>query len=301
MMLARIKKAVGWVVVAATLGYLSYVLYRDWRFLTEQQFTPRYEIALFSFLLLIFYIPLLGAVWGIIVKRLGQNIQIRDAMRVRTVGDLARYLPGKVWFFLGRLSLAQKEGVEKPAGFFSILIEVLANLVAGILVFFLTLPFLNFSKLPNNIYLSFFFLPLGLVFLHPKVFSRLLNFGLRILKKKSIEIELKYSLILSVVFFYFILWFLVGFSLFLLSKSIYPLGWGMLLPFTAIYAISWVIGFLSFITPAGLGVREGVFTFLLSAYVPVPIAIILSILTRVVITVAEVAAALFLVKKKYFL
>jgi hypothetical protein len=51
-------------------------------------------------------------------------------------------------------------------------------------------------------------------------------------------------------------------------------------------------GFLVLIAPAGLGVREGVFTLILKTVVPEPLAIIAALVTRVWMTVGELTAAL---------
>jgi uncharacterized membrane protein YbhN (UPF0104 family) len=58
------------------------------------------------------------------------------------------------------------------------------------------------------------------------------------------------------------------------------------------YAISWMTGFLVLVSPAGLGVREGVFTLILKTVVPEPLAIIAALVTRVWMTLGELTAAL---------
>jgi glycosyltransferase 2 family protein len=52
------------------------------------------------------------------------------------------------------------------------------------------------------------------------------------------------------------------------------------------------VGYLSFITPSGLGVREGVLTALLALVYPLPVAIVASLLFRLMCTLGEFAAIL---------
>ncbi len=63
-----------------------------------------------------------------------------------------------------------------------------------------------------------------------------------------------------VVFFglYGASWLTYGFSHWLLANAITPLGADVLLPLSVALAVSWGVGFISVIAPAGLGVREGV-------------------------------------------
>ena len=61
-----------------------------------------------------------------------------------------------------------------------------------------------------------------------------------------------------------------------------------LLPVLAgIVNVSATVGFLVLIAPSGLGVREGVLAFLLSLYLPAPVAVTISLASRVWLTLAE--------------
>jgi uncharacterized membrane protein YbhN (UPF0104 family) len=54
-----------------------------------------------------------------------------------------------------------------------------------------------------------------------------------------------------------------------------------------IFAGAWVIGFLSFLAPGGLGVREGILVYLLGFYLPSHVAIVVTLLSRLWVTAAE--------------
>jgi len=59
----------------------------------------------------------------------------------------------------------------------------------------------------------------------------------------------------------------------------------------ASFVASWVVGFLSLLTPSGLGVREAVQAGLLSLVVPWPVAVALAILSRIWLIAGEVTGA----------
>jgi len=70
-----------------------------------------------------------------------------------------------------------------------------------------------------------------------------------------------------------ILYFLAG-SISEVSLTFLPACWGFV-------ALSGVISTLSFFLPSGLGIREVSLSLLLSSYIPLPVAIALSILFRI--------------------
>ncbi len=73
-----------------------------------------------------------------------------------------------------------------------------------------------------------------------------------------------------------------------------PLSQGAFAAVTAGFAISWEIGFLSFVTPGGLGVREGAVTLMLSPYLTADLAIAVALLSRLVWMACEALGALVL-------
>ena len=97
--------------------------------------------------------------------------------------------------------------------------------------------------------------------------------------------------LLGLLAFYMFSWVVNGIGFYLLIKSFYATPLSLILPLTGAFAVSWIIGFLSLITPSGLGIREGILTFLLGFYFPLPIAIIISLVSRLWIILGELVGA----------
>ena len=57
------------------------------------------------------------------------------------------------------------------------------------------------------------------------------------------------------------------------------------------FAVAWVAGFLSPVTPSGVGVMEGGPTFLLSFHIPFHVATIIALWTRLARTASDLACA----------
>ncbi len=90
---------------------------------------------------------------------------------------------------------------------------------------------------------------------------------------------------------YLLLWGCCGLAFFLFIKSLSPVEWSQLPVIIGIYATAWTIGFLSFITPSGLGVREGMLSLLLTVYLPPATATLVALLSRLWSTLAELVLA----------
>ena|SRR3989344_463090 len=83
--------------------------------------------------------------------------------------------------------------------------------------------------------------------------------------------------------------FLNGFALYFIILSLnIDLNPLFIFTLTSFYAISWLVGFLSFFSPGGLGVTEASLAFLLSTLIPLPIATTIALLFRLILTLSEI-------------
>jgi uncharacterized membrane protein YbhN (UPF0104 family) len=192
--------------------------------------------------------------------------------------------------------MCQKEGIPRGKASLSIAIELIASLTAGLLVFVVSLLFWSdVNGLANNM-VFLLFIPLGLVLLHPAIFKKAIRVVSRKMKVESKEMDVRYMDMLLFLFYQSILWTLYGLSMVLLVSSFYAVDFSLAPVMIGIFSVSWVIGFLSFITPSGIGVREGVTAFLLSFFMPASIAIIISLAARVWLTLIEAVSILIFLK-----
>ena len=135
-------------------------------------------------------------------------------------------------------------------------------------------------------------IPLLLGGLYPPLLQASLNFILRKLGREQISITLHYGDILLITAFWMASWLIAGAGFYLLidsiaSISLSPAGLAIAI---GIYAIGWDVGFLSFVTPSGLGFREATIIVLLTASNLVPgvaIATVLAFVARLLATASE--------------
>ncbi|MEW6684880.1 MAG: lysylphosphatidylglycerol synthase transmembrane domain-containing protein [Candidatus Edwardsbacteria bacterium] len=292
MKLKVIKNLIGIIVIIIIFYFMGKTLYQSWHQVPFGTLKFNFISIIFSYgFFALAVIPGVSG-WKLTMESIGGNLSFRKSMWTLGASQLAKYIPGHFWAIGGRAYLCRKEGIPEIKTTLASIMEMGIWLIAGLIVFFISIPFWRGITLPKNIYFFLLFIPLGLMLLHPRVFTSIVNFGLKKLGRKERSVNLSYWGMLKILGIFVISWILQGFAFYFLILSIHSLSFDKTLSVIGIYSGAWAIGFLSFITPSGLGVREGVLTFLLKGFIPLPIAILIAFLARIWTTIFDVAFAL---------
>ena len=238
-----------------------------------------------------------GLIWRAVLMRLGSRLDLRIALRIYLASEFVRYIPGNVWHVLTRILWVGKYGVSRPVAFASMMIELVTKLAAGVMVFAVSLLFWHDFGAVGSLLHGTLVDVLGVgtilalfIVLHPRVLNGLMNFALRLLKRNTVQLPVRYSDILLVTLAWCASWTVAGCAFYVLLLALWPGAPLVALPICiGIYALAWDIGFVSFITPSGLGFREGAIVALFALSLPLPtgLAPIIAILSRFVSTMAE--------------
>lgn len=258
-----------------------------------------------SFVILLLYRSGYTYPFATLLSGITQNrVSFRDAFTLFHLANVTRYLPGRIWGFVKLLSLSRQFGLSKTAVGGSLTLHVgiettLGGLAAMSLLFsdeiYHTAMRVGLEQVPSH---SALFVIggvgviAGLLFFIPQIYSRAQQF-LSMLRQTGQPLVQKLFLKqwLGIVGAHICLWLCLGSAFFLFVQSFVSVPWrfaGMLL---ACYAFAWLCGFLSFLTPGGLGVREGLLGLLLSTYMPAPQATLVALLCRVWMLSAELILA----------
>jgi hypothetical protein len=172
------------------------------------------------------------------------------------------------------------------------MIEMMGLLLGSLLTVIVCIPFLLLRGVPSWIWLLA--VPttvlLGMIF-SPLLFN-LVRWVAKVLSKTEVTATVPHGQLWMIVLLYFASAVVQGAAFFFLIRTIFPISFQALPGVIGVYNGAWAVGFLSVFAPSGLGVREGAMTFLLKYYVPVPLAVIYSILARLWITIFEVVMSL---------
>lgn len=225
-----------------------------------------------SFTLLLLYFGGIGIPW-LFIYRVGREKpgSLLLSWTFFQISQLGRYLPGKIGHFVWMLSLSRRFGIEKTRAMLATCLQLTFQCGLGCL---LGLPILSSpevslfsqSRLTNvEMFHKASLICIGIVALFGGVvflYRRRIRETLPTLIAQS-RAMFSIAGILWLLAVYLLLWALLGVAFFLFIKSLTPIAISQLIVVTCIYAAAWSIGFLSVITPSGLGVREGALSLLL--------------------------------------
>ncbi len=266
-------------------------MWKNWRQIPFEQIRFNYWLVILSYACMFASFLTHAGVWKLMLAAYGAKLSYVHSFQIVVTSQLGKYIPGKVWFALGRMYLAKEFGVPERVSIVSVALESVLLVISGAVIALLTIvaPWAQNFPLKYSL-LALIIVVCGLVVTHPRIFGRLVNLTTRMLKQESIQMNLTYAGMVGLLLLYSVCWFWQGIGFFFLIGSFYeiemakwPVIWG-------IYALAWITGFLSFLAPAGLGVREGLMTLLLSFYMPLSLAVVVALVARIWSTVAEVLA-----------
>jgi uncharacterized membrane protein YbhN (UPF0104 family) len=280
------------------LALFVYQVKKNWADLTAYTFQLNPWLLALAFLGFMLQELSYGLIWRAVLARLGSHLGLRTCLRIYLASEFVRYIPGNVWHVLTRILWVGKYGVSRPVAFASMAIELITKLAAGILVFSISLLFWqDFGKVGSLLHGSLLDI-LGIasiialfIGLHPRILNGVLNWALRRMKREPIQLTLRYNDILFITLAWCASWIVAGTAFYILLLALWPaaplVAWPICI---GIYAIAWDIGFVSFITPSGLGIREAAIVALFALALPLPtgLASIIALLSRLVSTLAEV-------------
>ena len=121
---------------------------------------------------------------------------------------------------------------------------------------------------------------------------------MRTLKKETIPEAIKYRDIIQIFLLYIVIILVQGIAFYFLVNALLYVPLQHLVGLTACFSVAGALGTLSFFAPSGLGVREGILALLLSTYIISPVAVLIALLARIWVTLAEVTCALCVWKVK---
>jgi glycosyltransferase 2 family protein len=236
--------------------------------------------------------------WHLILRSLGLPITVAESHRMWVSSLMARWIPGPFVYSAARLVLAKDFGLPVGTVAYAVVLEMCYIVVGAVVT---TLVFLGgVTHLKGLEYLGWtaaILVALCLVIcFRPHVFTKILHFKAfgflrrRITKDPNAKIEIPAMDLrssLGLLVFYTGFWMYSGLILLALAASKTTTGLGDYPACASSFAGSWFVGFLAVLTPAGLGVREGALYLLLDRTYAKPLVVVLAILMRLSMLVAE--------------
>lgn len=291
-----VKQILRWFLLGGILFFLAKTLKDHWQEVRSLEITN----ATWAMLTIALGVTLLAHIWGgwvwhLILKTIGQPRNGRWSTMVYLKTNIAKYLPGNVWHFYGRVRALQSSGSSTGAAIVGVLLEPLlmaaAALGLGAICFSITA--IGDRRL---LVLSVGALLAMLVAIHPRFLNPVLQ---KLGKAKAKAQGLK--VITSTLRLQTYPWrsligelgfvILRGMGFMLTIVALHPLTPDQIFPVLGAFSMAWLLGLVVPGAPGGIGVFEAVAIALLGNQLSSGLLISSVALYRLISTLAEALGA----------
>lgn len=249
-------------------------------------------------LLFFLYYIFRSVLWKELLKNMGYEVSyIENAYRF-AASELKRFVPGNVWSFLSRGSLFTQMGIDKENVVKGLFLEVQLIIAGCVLVSSLSFAWIldapNALKDKLSTILPITFIATSIYFIVlAYIFKKRYN------KKKSFISSLylpglPISSKINLTILSFLVFAIFGLANFFILLSLFPDSLSQVIALSSFFTLALLIGYLSFITPMGLGVREGVITVGLLKIMTITNSGFFAIFSRIVLIVSELSYLLLI-------
>ncbi len=298
-LISRIKPYLRWIIFGLTLFFLAQTLKTNWREIAEIEITQTGWI----FLILALIVTLTahiwsGWVWLLILREFNQTVRKRWGIQVYLQTNIAKYLPGNVWHFYGRILAVNKAGISIEPATISVLLEPILMASAALAIALVS---------TQNQYwgLQVISLLAVMILVHPRILNPVVEILTRlkfkaktsILKKTSSDFQTagykleRYPLKPFLGELGFV--GLKGIGFLLTMLALMPFNWQQIPLLLSAYSLAWLLGLVIPGAPGGLGIFEATTLALLEHDFSPGVLLSAVAFYRLVSVLAETSGAVF--------
>jgi uncharacterized membrane protein YbhN (UPF0104 family) len=228
--------------------------------------------------------------WRATLAGLGTELPLRPAARIYFIGQLGKYVPGSVWPVLAQMELGAAYGLSRPVVGAGSLLAMATAVPVALTIGLLAVP--GLLSADGSAYLLLFLaLPVALVVLSPPVLNPLLARALRLARRPPLPQPIAGRAVFRVAGWSAGSHLLLGLQAWFLALDLGAEGPAVLPLAVGGFALASVAGLLALPVPAGAGVREAAIVLALAPVLPLGSALLLALVSRVLLTVGDLAAA----------
>ncbi|MEX0874664.1 MAG: lysylphosphatidylglycerol synthase domain-containing protein [Actinomycetota bacterium] len=226
-------------------------------------------------------------VWRRCLIALGASASPGAARQIFFPAQVGKYLPGSVWPFLAQARFARRHGIQASTALLSgaVFLAIHAASAAPVAALLLVGERTTISRYGWAVLCA----PLALVFLHPRVLNALVR---RLPRPTDAEPpRLGWAQIAHPLAWMVPAWAAYGAAAFVLVQPLTTELSRVALASTGAFALSWLVGLLFVIAPAGIGAREAVFVLAMTPAIGSVRSTSVALLLRVCHTAADLVLA----------
>lgn len=287
--LSTVMLIIRYVLVIAVVGFAVYYLASQWDEVSDAISNISWLSIVVSFTVLMLGMAAGTMSWISLLNGLGPRVTVPRAAQVMLVGQLGKYVPGSVWSYLLQMELGRQYGISRPRVLITSLYVAGIGVVSSLVLGGLALP--TVLRGHRELLWLFPLLPIGLVCLHPRVMTAIADLVLKVFRRPPLDHIVSLSAVIRALLWSVVSYLFYGVHLWLLVNSLVDPSVRSLVLLTGAMSLGFSAGLFAFIFPSGVGVREAVLIGAMTVLVTVPQATALSVVSRVMFTVADLVAA----------
>ncbi|MDX1673394.1 MAG: lysylphosphatidylglycerol synthase domain-containing protein [Longimicrobiales bacterium] len=282
------RRAATVLVVGAGVAFLALTIRRNWTDIAAYEWEARWGQLSVSIAALAGTYAWAAFIWKRVLARFATApTGFSTLLRISLVSRIARFIPGKVWQFVAVGQLSARSGLSPRVMVSSMLVQAGFILLSGIITASVILAELIPAVPSDPTVVLPAAVALALVGSHPRIIGLCLALLSKVARRETIAWTGGWRASAELMLLSLVHWAMNGIAFYLFADAIVRLELPDILPLTGIYAFAFIAGYVAFVAPAGIGVREATMASLLRPLIPSGAAAIVAIAARLWTIAAE--------------
>ncbi len=301
-----IKYLIGWPLSLIALLFIFQIIFINGSKTLSQIGSINFLYLTISIFLFIIYFLLRSKLWIFILGEKGKDFTFKQSTYAWLMSELKRYVPGSIWAFTSRTTAFENKALSKKEVLVllaheSLVISGAAYIFSLFYILYLnTNSNLNLAAILFGIFIIVTYVFTGKFIFLFKKYEKIYKFLYLLFPQDTLLNNFKILGTGILTFFIF------GLASYFSAISITYIDIRQILIVSSLFTFSYFLGYISLITPMGLGVREGTVAFGLISFTSASIAAVASIYTRIISIFAELLVILLTfasikIKNKYLI
>jgi hypothetical protein len=286
-----LKFLIGWPLGIVAILFLVKLFLPQFSSIQSRIINVNLPLIILALALFVAYYFLRCFLWQKLLEFKGYKLSLMKTAYLWEFSEFKRYVPGNIWSFLSRVSLFENAGIDKKTTGMALLDEIQLIIISSGLISLLCLPLvLSFGESTQLLReMQIIILGSAAAIL---IYSFVVAFMLKRRGGKSFTANLflpGYTLTgkLTLTGIAIVTFLIFGLATLVACLAVFNFEPRLYLELSAFFTFALLAGYLSFVTPMGLGVREGIITLGLSRLTSIANSGFLSIFSRIILIISE--------------
>ncbi|WP_062465367.1 lysylphosphatidylglycerol synthase domain-containing protein [Demequina soli] len=278
------KQVLRWAFLAVAVGLLGYAVVTQWDEVSSALAELTWHAIVGALAACVLALGLNALSWRAVMRSIGLDATVPEALRVFLLSQVGKYIPGSVWPVLAQAEFARDHGVSRPRAMTGSIVAMVVGVVTAGVVGAVGLLVAVPGALATYWWVLVVAAALALM-LVPPVLERLVVLAFRLTRRTEVPAHVGGKALLASAAWSALMWVVLGVHAWLLLRELAP-GSGLAIA-TGAFAFAWLVGFLVVVAPAGAGAREAALVVALAPVATPAQALTLALVSRFVMTAAD--------------